>query len=137
MEIKIWYENTQHFCNKLVISIFGAVFLHKWHSLKIRGNFFSRGPPPVLKKSTPLCLKKKWTPSHGLEELAHLCLQRREEKKRRSRLRLRQLHITVSSKLNSMVVGDGVRTLIRFNCKFNHLFFFYSALQCIIRSVIL
>ena len=64
-------------------------------------------------------------------------LQRREEKKRRSRLRLRQLHITVSSKLNSMVVGDGVRTLIRFNCKFNHLFFFYSALQCIIRSVIL
>ena len=43
-----------HFCNKLVISIFGAVFLHEWHSLKIRGNFFSRGPPPL----TPPCFEK-------------------------------------------------------------------------------
>ena len=60
-----------------MISTFGAVFLHEWHSLKIRGNFFSRGPrapdpPPLLKKSSPLWLKKKWTPSHGLKELAHL-----------------------------------------------------------------
>ena len=37
-----------------MISTFGAVFLHEWHSLKIRGNFFSRGPPPL----TPPCFEK-------------------------------------------------------------------------------
>ena len=41
-----------------MLSIFGAVFLHEWDSLKIRGNFFSRRPPPVFQKFTPFVGKK-------------------------------------------------------------------------------
>ena len=53
MEIKLG-KNTLHFCNKLVLSIFGAVFLHEWDSLKIRGKIFVQGTPPL----TPPCFEK-------------------------------------------------------------------------------
>ena len=66
-------KNTLHFCNKLVMSIFGAVFLHKWHSLKIRGNFFSRGPPPdphlFWKNRPPSGGKKSGPPPMGWRSL--------------------------------------------------------------------
>ena len=69
-----------HFCNKLVISIFGAVFLHEW---EIRGENISRGTTffPVLKQSTPLCQKivepLPWAegacpmPTYGLSSSIH------------------------------------------------------------------
>ena len=34
--------------------------------------FFFQGTPPCFEKIDPLWQKKKWTPSHGLKELAHL-----------------------------------------------------------------
>ena len=55
-----------------MISTFGAVFLHEWHSLKIRGIFFPGDPPPCFEKIDPPLAEKKWTPSHGQKELAHL-----------------------------------------------------------------